>query len=62
MFGFQGAAYRLLSLQIDVTLQQSLRDGAIQDFVGTVSDVDDAQRVPGFGQIQLFVNPMAPWV
>src|SRR6185295_15401600 len=39
--------------QFGVAFQQALHDRAIEDLVGAIGDIDDAQRVPGVVQAEL---------
>src|SRR5215475_13036180 len=39
--------------QFGITFQQALDHRAVEDFVGTVGDVDDAKRMPGVVQAEL---------
>ena len=53
---------RLLGLgsQCRVSFQQPLCDGPVQYFVGAVSNVDYAQRVPASVRPNSLVKPIAP--
>src|SRR5215204_6115204 len=39
--------------KLDIALEQALHDAPVQDLVGAVGDIDDAQGVPGMVQADL---------